>query len=130
MERITVTVERRRWLRGEGSTPSRLLRSTDGKMCCLGFACLALGKTEDEIRDRKSPLSRNIVTPDDRIVENSRAPGFDTCLIEIDHRGPQHRDETTKAMSVNDETGLDDPFREGRLTALLEPLGIDLVFVD
>lgn len=47
---LTVIVDRTKWLRGEGSRASKLLREQDGKMCCMGFASLAAGYTEDQIK--------------------------------------------------------------------------------
>lgn len=38
-----VVVDRQTWLRGEGPIESYLLRSSDGKMCCLGSVCVAAG---------------------------------------------------------------------------------------
>ena len=43
------------WLRGEGSDKSTLLRSSDGKMCCLGFLALQLGAEESYIKGRDCP---------------------------------------------------------------------------
>jgi hypothetical protein len=34
---MKLTVDRKTWLRGEGDRVSRLLRPSDGQMCCLGF---------------------------------------------------------------------------------------------
>lgn len=36
---IWVDLPTKKWLRGEGSDKSRLLRFRDKKMCCLGIAC-------------------------------------------------------------------------------------------
>ena len=45
-----------RWLRGEGSHDSHLLRRDDYKMCCLGFyATQIAGKTECQIEDCPRP---------------------------------------------------------------------------
>lgn len=43
------TVERSKWLRGEGHQESALLRESDGKMCCMGFYALACGAKSEEI---------------------------------------------------------------------------------
>lgn len=48
---MKLTIDRSKWLRGEGGDASKLLRSSDGKMCCLGFYALAKGATESQIRD-------------------------------------------------------------------------------
>lgn len=54
---INVQVDRRRWLRGDYE--SFLLRPSDNKMCCLGFVCLELGASEDEIRGVAEPGNRD-----------------------------------------------------------------------
>ena len=52
---MKLVIDRSTWLRGEGSDESRLLRSLDGKMCCLGFYSLACGLTDDHICDEATP---------------------------------------------------------------------------
>lgn len=54
MSKQVVVIEREKWLHGEGSLESCLLRSSDGKMCCLGFASLACGLDQEQIRGRQS----------------------------------------------------------------------------
>jgi hypothetical protein len=46
---MKLRIDRGKWLRGEGCDDSYLRRPSDEKMCCVGFYCLALGKTEKEI---------------------------------------------------------------------------------
>ena len=131
-EKIKVYIDRNRWLRGEGSGVSRLLRSTDGKMCCLGFCMLALGRTEEQIRDVTTPAAKERLgfneTPLSVPVE---APGFGTSLVEIDSSGgysiPYN---ILMAMEVNDDAGILDGFREVRLRDLLWKSGFDLTFGD
>jgi len=48
-------IDRRRWLRGEGAENSRLLRVSDGKMCCLGQVALQCGVREHEIAWQETP---------------------------------------------------------------------------
>lgn len=40
--------------------PSYLLNHDTGKKCCMGFACLALGKTENQIEGRHMPKAVGI----------------------------------------------------------------------
>ena len=54
---MKVTVKRSNWYRGKGSASSMLLRSGDGKMCCLGFAALACGYDPKDIIATSGPLS-------------------------------------------------------------------------
>jgi hypothetical protein len=48
----TFTVERATWLRG---TDQSALLIEDGRMCCLGFLCLAYGVTRKAIEDVSMP---------------------------------------------------------------------------
>ena len=49
------TINRKKWLRGEGDDDSRLLRSTDNKMCCLGFLGKACGISSACLSGRGMP---------------------------------------------------------------------------
>lgn len=52
---MKLAINRNRWIRGEGGRVSYLYRSSDKKMCCLGFYCLAIGIKIDQMRDIRSP---------------------------------------------------------------------------
>jgi len=52
---MDLIIDRSKWLRGEGSQRSKLLREEDGKMCCLGFYALACGLTPEQIKGVSSP---------------------------------------------------------------------------
>jgi len=116
---VKVTVRRNKWLRGENYDVTRLLRPSDGKMCCLGFACLALGETEDSILDVSHP-----VTVSER---HQRSVGNLTSFINNDWEHPKPVDE---AMRINDLKDLDDKERETEITKLLAQVGLDMEFVD
>ena len=123
-ERLKVVVERSKWLRGEGWEKSKLLRSTDGKMCCLGFACLAMGATEEQINNMNSPT-----------MVCNMGGGLELpmlTMVDTDHLGRRliHKDPVSEAMMINDERILSESAREARLTQLLAKVGIDLEFVD
>lgn len=122
--RVKVTVERSRWLRGEGSTESALLRTRDGKMCCLGFACITLGRTEDQIRGWISPTSGQYC------VDGSLLAGSNTRLVVRNESGHwTEPDVVAEAMVINDNRDMPDDQRETTLTTLLSQIGIDLEFV-
>ena len=52
-EKIKLTIDRQKWYRGK-IQGSMLLRD-DGRMCCLGFACLAKGVPREQILHRGTP---------------------------------------------------------------------------
>lgn len=51
-EKLKFTVNREEWLRGQNYG---CLLDEDGMKCCLGFAALALGYSQDKIRDIGRP---------------------------------------------------------------------------
>ena len=54
---LKVVIDRKRWLRGEGTARSRLLRPEDGKMCCIGFVAKAAGVEDVEMKDKSALAS-------------------------------------------------------------------------
>ena len=119
---IKVTVKRSEWLRGEGAEASRLLRG-DGKMCCLGFVCLALGATKEQILNKDSPL---------QLQKNTRFRV--TNLLERRELHCElhwvHHDAVCDAMELNDYEHTSDACKEGQLIPILAKVGIELEFVD
>jgi|SRR3984957_16017850 len=61
------TIDRNKWLRGEGTSKSSLLRSSDGKMCCLGIYLSACGVAKDILKNLATPAS---------IVEKNTLPSW------------------------------------------------------
>ena len=112
-----VVVDRQKWLRGEGSTNSYLLRSKDSKMCCLGFACVALGVKEEFLQDIRTPC-------------NLRSEEFDklTGLITWNIIGlPTNRAACSAAMSLND-CSISDADREKELIKAGKDMDIEFEF--
>lgn len=63
VEPVKVTelvIDRSKWLRGEGSNASRLLRESDGKMCCLGMYGLACGLTPEDLLESHTPITAGL----------------------------------------------------------------------
>lgn len=110
---LKFTVDRKRWLRGEGERNSLLLRAADDKMCCLGFACLAAGHTEGEIRGVATPTG----------ITRSRDG---RCLL------PSYgSSQISRAMEWNDcppYEDFTDVQREAYITDFLAQVGIEVVF--
>ncbi len=125
MERVKVIVDRSKWLRGEGTVNSMLLRPSDGKMCCLGFVCLALGRTEEDIRELKSPADRHGSDFD-------RAGHGTVLLAAASYNGTtaEMPDAVGRAMEVNDSKWIHEDEREVTIINALSQLGIDIEFVD
>lgn len=53
---MKLIIDRQKWYRGN-TDGSKLLRSNDGKMCCLGFYARECGLSEEQIADKGNPAS-------------------------------------------------------------------------
>lgn len=115
---MKVTIDRSKWLRGEGAAKSHLLRPTDGKMCCLGFLSLACGLTEDEIRGCDTP------------VDTRKYDKFPAELLRQTEYGWVDTLFSDRLMEINDREGYPEEEREAELTQLFKSIGIELEFTD
>jgi hypothetical protein len=130
------TIKRSLWLRGEGSTKSRLLRESDGKMCCLGQYALACGLSRSQIEGCEAPISlitHSRMKPqkaedwadayeiaDWMKLYQRNGPGFDTAM------------RTHDLMSANDydELGFTEAERETSIIGYFAKIGVNVTFVD
>lgn len=103
-------VDRSKWLRGEGRA-SLLLRSSDGKRCCLGFVGSQCGFADHELAERGSPES---------VLGRSGAL-FPVWVLGW---GGEF------AMRVNDSRELADTEREAKLKGIFATHGHTIEFVD
>ncbi len=109
----TFTVDRATWLRGEGCDASSLLRTGDGKMCCLGFLALACGVPSDAIENVASP-SAMITEFREQLPAPIQDPSADAPVMRL--------------MSVNDDEETTDVIRERLLTKVFSEIGIQVAF--
>lgn len=146
---VTVTVRRSTWLRGEGSFRSFLLRPSDGKMCCLGFCLVELGRSKEEITDKKAPnsfLGKHRLAPNGATLNDPDEPRLGDGTV-LDGKTSVVKDIIGNAMALNDtflghevstwdgtlgrnllvET---EEVRESLIGAELAKIGINIQFVD
>jgi hypothetical protein len=124
----TVVVDRKTWLRGESSKDSYLYRKSDGKMCCIGFVCLACGMDKKQIAD--CDTLRMLVAPyhDGKPVDMSVLP---QKMWLVDESGEMQglylaNDKQSKA----DGSELYDEDREADIIARGVRVGIKFEFVN
>lgn len=126
-DRIKLTIPRSQWLRGEGGSSSWLLRPSDGKLCCLGHALRACGRTDDELRLIKTPntgFRYNSETGKD--VNSCTPPGTGTPL----ERHQPVAESLMTLMHVNDHGDMVPDERERLIAEGLGKYGFDVEFVD
>lgn len=114
----TVVVKRSEWLRGEGMSGSRLYRPSDGKRCCIGFACRQLlAMSDEDISDRHALWRPEAIDGWMAAHSVASAEGWVGDWLE-------------DAYDLNDLRGISDADRERALIALGHEHGIDFQFVD
>ena len=110
------TIDRAIWLRGEGGHASRLLRSSDSKMCCVGIYLEACGVPRNALLNERMPC--------DISTRYGKFPQFlDTrvplgCVYDSDC-----------LMATNDKVDLDETVRETRITQIFANNGVKVQFV-
>lgn len=118
---LKVTVDRRRWLRGEGSVASSLFDDYNKKMCCLGFATRACGCSIDKIRGQASPAC--VVIGHTNTKESLAR--FLAAKSEVKNSGA-----TGRMITINDDIKINDAEREDRLKKWGKKLNIQFTFVN
>lgn len=109
------TITRSTWLRGESG--SKLLRSSDSKMCCLGqFLSKIHGVTHSALVDVNTPAG----------VHKLPGKASDDLLI----CGTHNRYSTTELMHTNDAIGLEERQRELQIANEFANLGYRVSFED
>lgn len=142
-ELVKVVVDRARWYRGRGEDFSRLLLTKDGdhpdasdngKMCCLGFACIAMGIAKAEFANRATP--RDLISYDcdgSRFVDPTKR----LTKAQVDWLSKDF----SELMSVNDNELWDgeepqgeteyktEAEREARIAELGKEVGLEFEFI-
>ena len=109
---MKLTIDRNTWLRGE-TDESKLLRSSDNKMCCLGFLALALNASKEEISDQSTPGTACSVKWLDGMLKMGHESHISNDL-----------------MRVNDSPNLSASEREAKLSQLFSQLGVEVEFIN
>lgn len=138
---MNLIIDRAKWLRGEGSGESFLIRNTDGKMCCLGFLGLACEIPQEKLMGAKSPVS---YYNGSLLDKTSRAPKEDWVRLNKEVEGifgppctflgeASNRFDISEVcaamMKVNDSNRMSDSVREETLRDLFRSTGIQVEFV-
>lgn len=104
-------IDRTVWLRGEGARDSRLLRPSDGKMCCLGIYLKACELKDEAISNLTVPASVGGQVPQWLLFQ----PSFEhTHVVDL--------------MIDNDTPNLSEVEREASIVSGFEKNGIKVTF--
>jgi hypothetical protein len=113
----TLTIKRKKWLHGEGTSDSGLLRESDGKMCCLGFLARQRGARNKYILGVRTPCE--LTSRGHQQLKN----------LVVDAYDEKHTKIGDKLMERNDEEYMTDAKREKLLTTLFKRIKVRVKFV-
>ena len=130
-KKVTVRISRAKWSRGHDGNSLRLAYSKvketgnksakRGNMCCLGFACLALGANKKEITDHGLPSCVEKLLPG--LTEKYVNPYASVPAEITDTKFSQD------AADINDSQKYTDREREKKLRKLAYKAGFKFMFV-
>lgn len=129
---MKLEISRAKWLRGEGSDDSCLVRASDNKMCCLGFFGLACSIEADKMLEVKTP--EEVPTTANETVRDvwtrkaneskglfcSRGGGWELTLSST----------CSDLMEANDDKKVEEEAREDTISKLFQKIGVEVIFVD
>jgi hypothetical protein len=112
---MKLTIERDKWQRGE--VGAKLLSPETGKMCCLGFYCLAIGMTPEQIVGQGTPWC----------VSESLPPEGQWLVGRL--RGMGNVRNADPLMLTNDKLSTSEHEREKELAKEFAEHGVEVEFV-
>jgi hypothetical protein len=112
-------IPREKWLRGEGSGESFLLRGSDEKMCCVGIYIEQLGIPREELLDKMTPCSFSCEIPKEArwLVQPDGKGGIENTSLALD------------LYIINDSRDITEEQREAKVKALFAENGVEVEFV-
>ena len=124
---MEIIIDRRTWLRGEGSRKSYLLRTEDDKRCCLGFYAKECGLPDSQIQERVSLRSL--------FFTGSEIPNFNWLganrRLYNDSKDPKRKRELHDLLTeANDDEVISEQQREERITNLFAQAGFTVRFIN
>ena len=105
-------IDRKIWLRGEGTDMSSLLRRMDDKQCCLGIYLEACGMPRDMLREISEPAYVLTTLPEETL-----------WLMDTE----KYQD--INLMTINDNQDLWETQRERKIAEIFAQHGITVEFV-
>lgn len=113
---LTVVIQRENWIRGEDPSDSFLLRESDRKMCCLGFALCAARVPHKVLRGRGAPLSVGAALLPKRM------------LWLLTHGATMNSPDGEELMRLNDDTSTAEDEREKGIKVIFAEHNVKVTF--
>lgn len=122
----TLIIDRSKWRTGENGDYSTgvgrtLLLNNEGNMCCLGFECLRIGLSKEQINGKGAPDNHDMKFI---IWRTNRA----NHLLDKKNGIILGSNWMTEAIGINDDTTIDSVTREARIIDHFKLVGITVKF--
>lgn len=127
---MKLVISRKRWLRGEGEDESKLYRSSDRKMCCLGFYCRKLGLKVSEIKDITDPKALVLYSTPSRRKELLKQKIIPEWLLENDGGSDVEQAIYFNDLEVSEFPEKTEKSREKRIKNIFAQHGVEVEFKD
>lgn len=131
---MKVKVSRRKWTRGGLFDTGLLVEKGElgeGRMCCLGFACLQMGVRRKVLTGLAMP--DDILLADETTYNGVEATEKEKQLVRksalIAKNGKKNSKLTERAAAINDNDYMPDAVREKKLKTLFRKFGHTITFV-
>ena len=125
---MKLEISRAKWLRGEGSEDSYLIRQSDGKQCCLGFFGLAAGIEADKMLSVQTP--EEVPITETETVQEVWTRKFEEAGGLFSEYLGGLSGTCSKLMEANDDENETEEAREELISKLFQKIGVEVVFVD
>lgn len=124
---MKVVIDRSTWYRGLGGNESMLVRSSDGRMCCLGFVGRMCGYAPAELRHPDPEEQVKDLHRMEERFSSYRKNLWPEALLGREGR-IRNTSLTDELVTVNDDPLISEEERERRIAELLAAAGIDASF--
>lgn len=115
-----LVIDRRKWLRGEGVTTSRLLRRSDQKQCCVGFYLEACGVSREVLLGNGAAHSPSV----------SEVLPEEAGWLVINAYGVKNGTEAAKQLyTKNDDILINEEEREAAIYELFLKYDVEIEFI-
>lgn len=127
-ELIELRIDRKKWVRG-GNGETQLL-NREGRMCCIGFLCRAVGLSKDEIE--RYPVVGDLIRSRPQETDsqrNARIQSYQAAGILKAGKAPRDPAWINRCYDLNDDGSIVDEERERKLIkTFADKAGVTLKF--
>ena len=126
--KFSFTIDRSLWYRGNDGAQLLLDKGSkdEGKMCCIGIFCKALGLKDESLLGIGFPA--DLETKEQKGLYEKLHGGTGAFLLYEDDGYYRDSDATNSLTEINDDKGITEKEREKEIAALFGANGVEVKF--